>query len=57
MPPEADRHGLGPFLRQVGTHEMLRGDTFALAERLQADNVPVWAQVWHKAMPALSPLV
>jgi epsilon-lactone hydrolase len=25
-------------------------DTFALAERLPADNVPVWVQVWHKAM-------
>jgi len=50
MPPEADLHGLGPFLLQVGTHEMLLNDTFALAERLRADNVPVWVQVWHKAM-------
>jgi epsilon-lactone hydrolase len=50
MPPEAELHGLGPFLLQVGTHEMLLNDTFALAERLRADNVPVWVQVWHKAM-------
>jgi epsilon-lactone hydrolase len=50
MPPEADLHGLGPFLIQVGTHEMLLNDTFALAERLRADDVPVWVQVWHKAM-------
>ncbi len=46
MPPEADLHGLGPFLLQVGTHEMLLNDTFALAERLRAHTV----QVWHKAM-------
>ena len=50
MPPEADLHGLGPFLLQVGTHEMLLNDTFALAGRLRAHNVPVWVQVWHKAM-------
>jgi monoterpene epsilon-lactone hydrolase len=50
MPPEADLHGLGPFLLQVGTHEMLLNDTFALAERLRADNVDVWVQQWHKAM-------
>jgi monoterpene epsilon-lactone hydrolase len=50
MPPEADLHGLGPFLLQVGTHEMLLNDTFALAERLRVDSVPAWVQVWHKAM-------
>lgn len=50
MPPEADLRGLGPFLLQVGTHEMLINDTFALAERLRADGVPVWVQMWHKAM-------
>ncbi len=50
MPPEADLRGLGPFLLQVGTHEMLLNDTFALAERLRADGVPVWVQVWHKAL-------
>jgi epsilon-lactone hydrolase len=50
MPPEADLRGLGPFLLQVGTHEMLIYDTFALAERLRDDNVPVWVQVWDKAM-------
>jgi epsilon-lactone hydrolase len=50
MPPEADLHGLGPFLLQVGTHEMLLNDTFALADRLRAHNVEVWVQQWHKAM-------
>jgi epsilon-lactone hydrolase len=50
MPPEADLHGLGPFLLQVGTHEMLLNDTLALAERLRAHNVEVWVQQWHKAM-------
>jgi monoterpene epsilon-lactone hydrolase len=50
MPPEADLHGLGPFLLQAGTHEMLLNDTFALAERLRAHNVEVWVQQWHKAM-------
>ncbi|WP_273734636.1 alpha/beta hydrolase [Mycolicibacterium septicum] len=50
MPPEADLHGLGPFLLQVGTHEMLLNDTFALADKLQASGVPVWVQVWDRAM-------
>jgi epsilon-lactone hydrolase len=50
MPPEALLHGLGPFLLQVGTHEMLLNDTFALAEQLRSHNVPVWVQVWHKAV-------
>lgn len=50
MPPEADLRGLGPFLLQVGTHEMLLNDTFALAERLRADGVAVRIQLWHKAL-------
>lgn len=50
MPAEADLHGLGPFLLQVGTEEMLRNDTFALADALRAARVPVWVQVWDKAM-------
>jgi monoterpene epsilon-lactone hydrolase len=50
MPSETNLRGLGPFLLQVGTHEMLLYDTFALAQRLRADDVPVWVQVWHKAM-------
>ena len=50
MPPEADLRGLGPFLVQVGTNEMLRNDTYALADKLAADGVPVWVQVWDKAM-------
>ncbi|APT09632.1 MULTISPECIES: alpha/beta hydrolase [Mycobacteriaceae] len=50
MPSEADLHGLGPFLLQVGTHEMLLNDTLTLADRLRAHGVPVWVQQWHKAM-------
>jgi acetyl esterase/lipase len=50
MPADADLRGLGPFLVQVGTDEMLLNDTHALADRLRADGVPVWVQVWHKAM-------
>ena len=50
MPPEAQLHGLGPFLLQVGTHEMLLNDTVVLADRLRAHNVEVWVQQWHKAM-------
>ncbi|WP_293003886.1 alpha/beta hydrolase [Mycobacterium sp.] len=50
MPSQADLRGLGPFLLQVGTHEMLLNDSLVLAERLRADGVPVWVQQWHKAM-------
>lgn len=50
MPPEADLRGLGPFLLQVGTHEMLRGDTVVFADRLRTQHVEVWVQQWHKAM-------
>lgn len=50
MPPDADLRGLGPFLLQVGTHEMLLNDTTVFAERLRAHNVEVWVQQWHKAM-------
>jgi monoterpene epsilon-lactone hydrolase len=50
MPPEADLRGLGPFLLQAGTHEMLLNDTVVFAERLRAQHVEVWVQQWHKAM-------
>mgnify|MGYP000222723863 CR=1 FL=1 len=50
MPTEADLHGLGPVLLQIGTHEMLRNDTFRLADELRAAGVPTWVQVWDKAM-------
>ncbi len=50
MPPEADLRGLGPFLLQAGTHEMLLNDTIVFAERLRAHNIEVWVQQWHKAM-------
>lgn len=50
MPPEADLHGLGPTLLQVGTNEMLRNDAFRLADQLRAAGAPAWVQVWDKAM-------
>lgn len=50
MPAEANAAGLGPFLLQIGTNEMLRNDTFVLAEQLKAAGVPVWVQVFDKAM-------
>jgi monoterpene epsilon-lactone hydrolase len=50
MPPEAELHGLGPFLLQVGNNEMLRNDSFRLADELRAAGIPVWVQVWDKAM-------
>jgi acetyl esterase/lipase len=50
MPPEAELRGLGPFLLQAGTNEMLLGDTLVLAQRLAAAGVPTWVQLWDKAM-------
>ncbi|MBS9534626.1 alpha/beta hydrolase fold domain-containing protein [Mycobacterium sp. M1] len=50
MPPEADLRGLGPFLLQVGNDEMLRNDTFALADALTAAQVPNWVQVWDRSL-------
>lgn len=50
MPPEADLRGLGPFLLQVGNNEMLRNDTFVLAEQLTAAEVPNWVQVWDRSL-------
>lgn len=50
MPPAVDLRGLGPFLLQVGNDEMLRNDTFTLAERLAAAGVPTWVQVWDRAL-------
>lgn len=50
MPAESNMAGLGPFLLQIGTDEMLRNDTFVLADQLTAAGVPVWVQVWDKAM-------
>lgn len=50
MPPEADLAGLGPFLLQVGTDELLRNDTFVLAERLTAAGIPAWVQVWDRSL-------
>lgn len=50
MPPEADLRGLGPFLLQVGNNEMLRNDTFVLADRLTAAGVANWVQIWDRAL-------
>lgn len=50
MPPDADLRGLGPFLLQVGNNEMLRNDTFVLADELTAAGVPNWVQVWDRAL-------
>jgi acetyl esterase/lipase len=50
MPSETNMSGLGPFLLQIGTNEMLRNDTYVLADQLAANGVPVWVQVWDKAM-------
>ncbi|OBG32011.1 alpha/beta hydrolase [Mycolicibacter heraklionensis] len=50
MPPEAELRGLGPFLLQVGNNEMLRNDTFVLADKLTAAGVPNWVQVWDRAL-------
>ncbi|MEB3071126.1 alpha/beta hydrolase [[Mycobacterium] vasticus] len=50
MPTEAELRGLGPFLLQVGNNEMLRNDTFLLADELTAAGVPNWVQVWDRAL-------
>lgn len=50
MPTDADLAGLGPFLLQVGNNEMLRNDTFVLADKLTAANVPNWVQIWDRAL-------
>lgn len=50
MPPEAELRGLGPFLLQVGNNEMLRNDTFVLADKLTAAGVENWVQVWDRAL-------
>lgn len=50
MPPEAELRGLGPFLLQVGNNEMLRNDTFVLADKLTAAGVPNWVQIWDRAL-------
>jgi acetyl esterase/lipase len=50
MPPESELRGLGPFLLQVANNEMLRNDTFVLADKLTAAGVPNWVQVWDRAL-------
>lgn len=50
MPPEAELRGLGPVLLQVGNNEMLRNDTFVLADKLTAAGVQNWVQVWDRAL-------
>jgi acetyl esterase/lipase len=50
MPPECDLRGLGPFLLQVGSQEMLVNDTFVLADVLADQGVPAWVQVWDRSV-------
>lgn len=50
MPPEADLRGLGPVLLQIGDNELLRNDTFVLADALTAAGVPNWVQVWDRSL-------
>lgn len=50
MPPEAKLHGLGPTLLQVGNNEMLRNDSFVLADELTAAGVPNWVQIWDRGL-------
>ncbi len=48
-PVESDLAGLGPFLQQVGSREMLRHDAVRLAQRLDEDGVVNWLQIWDRA--------
>jgi len=49
-PVDADLRGLGPFLLQVGSQEMLRPDSELLAQRLAEAGVPVRLQVFDRAV-------
>ncbi len=49
-PVDADLRGLGPFLLQVGSQEMLRPDSELLAQRLAEDGVPVRLQIFDRAV-------
>jgi epsilon-lactone hydrolase len=50
-PVYADFHGFPPLLIQVGTDEILLGDSILLAEKAKADGVQVelkvWEGMWH----------
>lgn len=48
-PVDSDLSGLGPFLQQVGSREMLRNDAVKLARRLDEDGVTNWLQIWDRA--------
>jgi len=49
-PVDADLRGLGPFLLQVGSQEMLRPDSELLARCLAEDGVPVRLQIFDRAV-------
>ncbi len=49
-PVDADLHGLGPFLLQVGSEEALRPDSELMAHRLAEAGVPVRLQVFDRAV-------
>ncbi|MGB8402657.1 MAG: alpha/beta hydrolase [Mycobacterium sp.] len=49
-PVESDLHGLGPFLLQVGSKELLRPDSELMAERLAEAGVPVRLQIFDRAV-------
>jgi acetyl esterase/lipase len=50
-PVYADFHGFPPLLIQVGSDEILLGDSILLAEKAKADGVQVelkiWDGMWH----------
>ncbi|MUL50013.1 alpha/beta hydrolase [Mycobacterium sp. CBMA293] len=49
-PVDADLHGLGPFLLQVGSEEALRPDSELMAERLAEAGVAVQLQVFDRGV-------
>lgn len=48
-PVDTDLSGLGPFLLQIGSGEMLYNDAIALTQRLAAAGVPYTLQVFDRA--------
>ena len=45
-PVFGDYRGIPPLLIQVGEHEMLRDDSLRVADKAQADGIPVKLEVW-----------
>lgn len=48
-PVDGDLRGLGPFLQQVGSREILRNDAVKLARCLDEHGVTNWLQIWDRA--------